>query len=255
MFKFRALRMSEFFPRKPDILSSRMTVRRHIPWHYRLLIIVGLGGFLLLLSWGIYEAVGRTDATQHEIVQNEELDQSYNAGTCLQTKRQQLCMQQASLVRQLQISTTTTNDLASQVISLADENSQLKEKLSFFQHLTSGNTKNDAGISIHHLSLQKGQAPNEYRYTLSLIQGGERPGDFSGNLRFLVNLQQNDQTKTVPLTNKQNGQDFSINFKFFHRLEKSFKVPPDTIVESLQVQVFEKNNTEAKLTQTVESTI
>jgi len=255
MFKFKALRMSEFFPRKPDILSSRVAIRPRIPWYFRLSIIVSLGVSLLLLSWGMYEAGSRSDTAQHEIIQNEEFDQPYNTGTCLQTKRQQLCIQQASLVRQLQISNTTNNNLASQVKFLTDENSQLKEKVSFFQYLTSGNTKTDAGISIHHLSLQKGQTPNEYRYTLSLIQGGERPGDFTGNLRFLVNLQQNDQTKTVPLTNKQNGQDFSINFKFFHRLERSFKVPPDTIVESLQVQVFEKNNTTAKLTQTVESTI
>ena len=84
------------------------------------------------------------------------------------------------------------------------------------------------------------------------MQGGQRPKDFNGSLKFFVNLRQNDQTKTVLLANKNTKQNFNVNFKFYHRIEESFKVPPGSVVESMKVQVFEQNDAQAKLTQTVE---
>ncbi|MDO9311774.1 MAG: hypothetical protein Q7T85_08765, partial [Nitrosomonas sp.] len=73
-----------------------------------------------------------------------------------------------------------------------------------------------------------------------------------GNLRFQVKLLQNNQSKIIPLTNKNATKDFPVNFKFFHRLEESFKVPPDTIVENLQVQIYKKDDSKVILTETVQ---
>ncbi len=154
------------------------------------------------------------------------------------------------LIHQLQISDTASENLATQIKLLTNENDHLKEKLVFFQHLMSGNTK--SGISIHQFSLKETDTPGKYRYALTLIQGGERPSDFKGNLRFQVKLLQNDQSKTIPLISKDSQQNFPVNFKFLHRLEENFNIPPDTIVESLQVQIHENNDSKAILTQTAQ---
>lgn len=175
-----------------------------------------------------------------------------DAGTCRQTKKQKLCTQMGDLIHQLQISDTANENLAQQIKLLTNENNQLKEKMIFFQHLMSGNSKN--GISIHQFSLKETTIPGNYRYALTLIQGGERPSDFKGTLRFQVKLLQNDQRKTIPLLNKHSKQDFPINFKFLHRLEESFQVPPDTVVESIQVQIHDINDKKTILTQAVQPT-
>lgn len=198
----------------------------------------------------MYEAGSQSGNTQNNNRVQEKLEHLYDPGTCRQTKKQKLCAQIGDLIQQLQISNTANKNLAKQVKLLANENDHLKEKLVFFQHLMSGNTKDN--ISIYQFSLKETQTPGKYRYTLTLIQGGERPSDFKGSLRFQVKLLQNDRSKTIPLINKNSTQDFPVNFKFFHRLEESFKAPTDIIVESLQVQLYESNNSKAILTQTVQ---
>ena len=157
------------------------------------------------------------------------------------------------LIHQLQISDTANKSLAKQIKSLTNENNHLKEKLILFQRLMSGNTK--SGISIHQFSMKETETPGKYRYALTLIQGGERPSDFKGNLRFQVKLLQNDQSKTIPLISKDGKEDFPVNFKFLHRLEEDFKVPPDTTIESLQVQIYENNDSKVILTQTAQPTL
>ncbi len=181
----------------------------------------------------------------------EKLAFVYDPGTCRQTKKQKLCTQMGDLIHQLQISNTANENLGMQIKSLTNENDHLKEKLVFFQHLMSGNTK--SGISIHQFSLKETETPGKYRYALTLIQGGERPSDFKGNLKFLVTLQQNGQSKTIPLINNDSDLNFPIIFKFLHRLDESFKVPSDTMVKSLQVQIYEHNdNKKVILTQTTQ---
>lgn len=243
--------MKKFFQRKPKILSPRVVVRPHRSLQHRLVAIVIACIVLLLLSWSMYEAGSRSANGQDDIVQ-EELSHLhlYDPGTCRQTKRQKLCSQIGDLMQQLQISTTANKNLAKQVEFFTNENNHLKEKLVFFQHLMPGTTK--SGISIYHFRLRETQTPGKYRYMLILAQGGERSNDFKGKLKFQVTLQQNDQRKTIPLTSKHSMQDFPVDFKFLHRLEESFKIPPDATVESMRVQLYENNDSKVILTQTVQ---
>ncbi len=180
----------------------------------------------------------------------EKTTYSFDPGSCRQTKKQKLCTQIGDLIQQLQISNTANQDLAEEVKSLANENDHLKEKLAFFQNLVANNTK--SGISIYQFSLKETQIPGKYRYALTLIQGGERPNDFKGNLRFKVKLLQKDQSKVIPLINKNSKQDFPIGFKFFHRLEEHFQVSPDTIVENIQVQIYKNGDKKPIVTEIVQ---
>lgn len=244
--------MNKFFQKKPRILSPRVVVRPYLSWQYRFVAAVIFCSLLLLFAWGMYEAGSRSAHVRSDISQ-EKLDYLFDPGTCIQTKKQKLCSQIGDLMQQLQIDNTANDNLSKQVKLLANENDHLKEKLVFFQQLMSGTTRN--GVSIYQFNLKETQIPGKYRYTLTLVQGGERPSDFNGNLRFQVKLLQNEQSKTIPLTNKNSTHSFPVKFKFFHRLEESFNVPPDTIVESLQVQIYENDDRKALLTQTVQPTL
>lgn len=244
--------MYKFLQRKPKILSPRVVVQPYLSWQSRLASIIIGCSLLLLLSWGMYE-MGRLSANLHENVIEEKLAYLFDPGTCRQTKKQKLCTQIGDLIQQLQISNAANQDLAEEMKFLANENDQLKEKLEFFRYLIDSNTK--SGISIYQFSLKETQMPGEYRYALTLIQGGERPNDFKGNLRFTVKLTQNNRSKVIPLTKKNMQQDFPITFKFFHRLEDSFKAPPNSTVEYIQVEIYRKGNKKAILSETAQPTL
>ncbi len=236
---------------KSGIFTSRVVIRPYIPWYFSLLVAVIIIALLFALAWGMYEA-GSRSAKYHNETQNMELDPLFDSGTCIQKNREDLCTQISRLVRQQKTNSAIHQDLSKQVKFLGDENNHLKEELAFFQHLMSGNAKINKGISIYRFKLIKGQPTGIYRYTLSLVQGGRRPKDFQGTLKFSVKLKQNNQIKMVSLASKSTSKDFSVEFKFYHRMEESFQVPANATVESLQVQVFEKDVANAKLIQTIE---
>jgi hypothetical protein len=239
----------KLFQKKPQILSPRVVVRPHRSWQFRLLAAMAICSLLMLLSWGMYEA-GRQSANTHNDAIEEKSTYLFDPGSCRQTKKQQLCTQIGDLIQQLQISTTANQNLAEEVKSLASENDQLKEKLVFFQHLVASNTK--SGISIYQFNLKETETAGKYRYALTLIQGGERPSDFKGSLRFKVKLTQNGHSKLVPLTSNNSKQDFPVNFKFFHRLEEHFQVAPDTTIESIQVQIYKNGDKKPLVIETVQ---
>lgn len=241
--------MIKLFQKKPQILSPRVVIRPHRSWQFHLSTAVTICSLLALLSWVMYEA-GKQAENDHHDTAEEKSTYLFDPGSCQQTKKQQLCIQIGDLAQQLQISTTASQNLAEEVKSLASENDQLKEKLAFFQHLVASNTK--SGISIYQFSLKETETPGKYRYALTLIQGGERPSDFKGNLRFKVKMTQNGQSKAVPLTGKNAKQDFPVHFKFFHRLEENFEVAPDTIIENIQVQIYKNGDKKPLVTETVQ---
>lgn len=245
------------FHNKASILSPRLVVRPRLSWQYRTVIVLIAGALLIALCWGMYELGWRTALEQQDgyapgenlaKATENQINYIFDPGTCRQTKKQKLCGEIGDLMQQLQINGTANRNLAEQIKSLASENDQLKEKLAFLQHLVSSNSQ--SGISIYQFSLKQTQTPGLYRYALILLQGGEKNGDFKGNLRFQVKLLHNKLSKTIPLTSKNSRRDFPVSFKSFHRFEESFQVPPNTTVEDIQVQVFKHGESKALLTET-----
>ncbi len=229
-----------------------MIVRPYISWPSRLMAAMVACLFLLLLSWGMYETGKRATAGKTESRAQIKQEKWYDAGDCPKKDGEALCTQLTELTRQFQILQTTNDDLVKQTMQLSKENNLLKGELDFFEHVMTGNTKLDSGVTIHHFNLKKDSGPDIYRYSLSLVQGGPRTQEFNGYLKFMINLRQNDQRKKVMLTNNNAQQNFPVHFKFYHRIEENFKAPPDMAVESIEVQVFEKNDRRARLTKTVE---
>jgi hypothetical protein len=56
---------------------------------------------------------------------------------------------------------------------------------------------------------------------------------------------------TLPKEGEANAKEYQLRFRFFQRVEGTFKVAPDAIVKSLQVRVFENGSKTPKLAQTV----
>ncbi len=238
-----------------NITSPRVVVRPYIPWSLRLLATFIFIALLLALSWGMYSLgikSSNTNTSNNGKFINDELITLYDPNTCLQNYTQERCAVLSKFAHKLQMNNTVHDDLTKQIRLLGEENHRLKEELVYFQHLMTNKTDTASGISINRFSLMQGQSARQYRYTLLLTQGGQRPKDFEGNLKFLITLRQNSEKKIVALANSDSSKSFPVNFKHYKRIDKSFQVPENAVVENIQVQVFEKNESEAKLTQTAE---
>ncbi len=55
----------------------------------------------------------------------------------------------------------------------------------------------------------------------------------------------------MPLASENPSKMLDVRFKFYQRVERSFRMPPNAVVESMQVKVFENGIAQAKLMQTV----
>ena len=154
--------------------------------------------------------------------------------------------------RQLQMERATYGDLVKQMKALAEENAGLKEDLAFFQTLMPSGGK-EGGVAVNRFLVQNDALPGEYRYRLLLTQSGQRSKDFQGRLEFVINLQQDNKkvVMTLPPDDDKDGKGYKLNFRFYQRVENTFRVAPDAVVKSMQVRVFEAGSTEPKLTQTV----
>jgi len=244
--------MKRIFPKNTPLFSSRVIVRSYPSWKYRIVVILISCLVLISLAWGMFEAGKQSRNSLADDFTEEKFDHnlSYDPAVCRQTKRQQLCTEMGELIHQVQIHNTANENLLKQIKTLTYENDQLKEKMIFFQHLMSGNSKN--GISIYQFQLKETETPGKYRYALTLTQGGKRPSDFKGKVRLHVTLTQNAETKTVPIVTRDSTVDFPIDFKFLYRLEDSFKIPEGISVKNIQVQIYENNDSKALLTQTAQ---
>ena len=237
--------------RRFGIFAPRVAVRAHVPWYWRWFGYIVLGGAVIGVGWTTYEygmefAGFRQGEAQRVIAQMSEEIQSRDS------RIGELRTQVAAAERQLQIDRATYGDLGRQVKLLSEENAALKEDLALFQSLMASGQK-EMGLSINRFRVQPDSLPGEYRYRFLLVQSGQRVREFQGTLQFVVNLEQGDRrfVVTLPLEEQRSAKEYQVSFKFFQRVEGTFKVAPGTVVKSLQVRVFEIGSITPKLSQSV----
>ena len=231
--------------RKFGIFAPQVSVRPHVPWYLRWLVIIVLAVLVLLLCWVMFNA-GRQYTSFDKNGISHEIDQLSDFNSRLKGENEKLRTQVTGFQRQLQMDSTTRNNITERIKALEDKNTQLKEELVFFENLVSGKGKATENVFIYHFKLKQGQTPGEYRYNLVLLQGGEEINDFQGKLAFTAHLWQDGKKVKMPLTGKDSPETFNLKFKFYHRVERTFEVPPDTVVKGLEVQVYKNGTKKAK---------
>jgi hypothetical protein len=232
------------------ISAPRMAVRAAIPWYWRWLGVIALALVILMLSRVAYD-FGKKFAGFDQSEADREAQRLGESNARLQQELAQARGQLAQGERQLQMERATYADLVKQMKALTEENATLKEDLAFFQTLMPSAGK-EGEVAINRFLVQNDALPGEYRYRLLLTQTGQRSKYFQGSLQFVVNLQQDNKkvVMTLPAEDDKDSRGFKLNFRFFQRIEGTFRIAPDAVVKSMQVRVFEGGSREPKLTQT-----
>ena len=232
------------------ISAPRMSVRAAVPWYLRWLILIALTLVILFLSRAAYD-FGKKFAGFDQSEADQEVQRLSETSAKMQQELAKMRGELAQSERQLQMERATYADLVKQMKTLTEENAGLKEDLAFFQTLMPSGGK-EGGVAVNRFMVQNDALPGEYRYRLLLTQTGQRSKDFQGSLQFVVNLQQD--TRKIVMTLPAEGEAdkaIKLNFRFYQRVEGTFRVTSGAVVKSVQVRVFENGSTEPKLTQAV----
>lgn len=226
-----------------------MAVRPDVPWYWRSLRIVAGAVLLLIVAWAVVHSMGGFGGA-HE---TDTLQEVARLRVSVEGHEQALSEMRSRITqtdRQLQIERAATADLARQVKSLSFDNAALREDLAFFQSLSAAGDK-EGTISVNRFRLQPGAIPGEYRYQMLLVQNGKRASEFHGKLQFVLDVQQDGRklTLVLPPDTEREAKDYQLSFKFFQRVEGSFKLTPGSVLRGMQVRVFENGVRTPKLTQ------
>ena len=236
--------------RRFGISAPKMTVRTHLAWYWRWTGMVLLASISIALAAWIYDAGMRfagfdRSESEQEVKMLRESVARLDAET---TKLQAISNASES---RLKIEQSVQSQLAAQVKVLDEENQRLKEDLAFFENLGPSTNK----LSINRFSVRKEILPGEYRYRLLvLLGGGGRDRQFQGSLQLVVNVQAQGRNGmiVIPEPSQPENPSFRLNFKYFQRVEGTFKVPDQSKVRSVQVRVTEQGSGQAAATQSVE---
>jgi hypothetical protein len=238
--------------RRFSISAPRLSVRPHVPWYVRWAITLPFFFLAGLLVWWSYDA-GMELAGFHRGEAEQEIAVLRDRVATLESEN----ANQASLLavgeRQAQMQQASADEVQEQIKALNEENMRLKEDLTFFQNLplTSGR---DAELSIHSLKLEAGSLPGEYHCRMLLVQGVQRRGGvFDGNLQILVNGVQGGQKVVLQFPQKvaTEVEEHHLNFRYYQRVERVFRIPVELHIDSVEIRVFEKGMQEPKAKQTV----
>jgi hypothetical protein len=228
-----------------------MSVRPDVAWYWRILSVLAAAVSLVAAVWFIGGALGVFDGLRRgapaAVLPRAE-------GEPQTRELAELHARVAQGERQLQMERAATAELGKQVKALSFENAALKEDLAFFQSLMSNAAAREAGISVNRFRLVPDAVAGEFRYQMLLVQSGQRVKEFQGRIQFVLDVQQDGRKLVVvmPPEAERETRDYQLNFKFFQRIEGTFKLNPGSVLKGLQVRVFENGGRAPKLTQSLD---
>jgi hypothetical protein len=212
--------------KKFGISAPKMTVRIKLPWYWRgVETAIAVVLLISLVIWAFH--LGREFTGL----------MASNVALIGDTTEEAFPDDPKAIFRELQMQRATREHLARQVKLLDAENSKLKEDLAFFQNFMPAGSKD--GVSINQLKVQRDGVSGDYRYRLFLMQTGNRQREFKGTLELIVNIDDDGVAKAMVLPAAEGGEANRVNFKFYQRIEGTFRVAPDQAVTGLEVRLFE----------------
>jgi hypothetical protein len=224
--------------RRLTISAPRMMVRSAFPWPIRWALAAVVIGFCSAIGLWAFEfgreIAGIEGGTQAELVRLRERVTVLDA-ELVQTRVQRDAAQSVANTANTLITTekVSSEKILSQLKSLEDENRRLKDDLGFFEKLTP--SLGAEGVTIR--ALQGDTQPDgKIHWQVLLIQAKKNPVEFSGRLEVAFVGVLNGK----PWTGSGSGPDgVPVKLGQYGRIEGFYDVPPQVLIKSLTVKLFE----------------
>ena len=235
------------------IAAPRVAVHSPIPWYLRWLGVALLLGLSAAAAAWIYDA-GRRYAGFDESEVQGELSTTKRQLSAAQAELEQLRAAANASDRRLAIERTAQEKLAQQIRALEQENSKVKEDLATFESMLSSESRSGTVLTIYRFNVEPDVLPGEYRYHLLLVTPrSRREREFNGRMELVVNLVDGGRNAMMsfPEPGDASASEFRLAFKYFRRVEGTFRVNPKARVENVQVRIFETGSNQPRAIQTV----
>ncbi len=220
------------------IRSARVAIKSHVPWYIKFAgygLMMGVAG---AVAWWLVDNSYRITGFNREEAKaqiakltedNEKLAKNFEATRMALNERE----------GQLKIEKAAQAEFARNVTQLQDENASLKEDLGFLRNIMSAGSVPE-GLSIANLKVEPDALPNEYRYRLLILQGGQRKQDFKGKVQLIVRVQIGAQQSTLsfPPDNELKAPGNEVDFRYYQKLDGRFKIPEGAQLKSVQARLL-----------------
>jgi len=214
------------------IAAPRVAIHSQVPWYWRWVGVAVLLGVAAASAAWFYDAGRRFAGFDRSEVQQEL----------------------ARVTGELEAERTAQQKLAQQIRTLEKENARVREELATFESMISSEARNAPTLSIYRFKVEPELLPGEYRYRLLLVTPStRRERDFNGRMELVVSLKEGDDSAMMsfPEPADADAGAFRLAFKYFRRVEGTFRVNPKAKVESVQVRVYETGSTQPRATHSV----
>ena len=234
------------------IAAPRVAVRSHVPWYWRWLGVALLLALSAAAATWIYDA-GRRFAGFDQSEVADELATAKRDLAAAQEELEHLRAAANAAERRLSIERTAQQKLAQQIRTLEQDNARVKEELATFESMLSSESSGSV-LTVYRFKVEPDVLPGEYRYHLLLVTPRtRREREFHGRLELIVNLTGGGQNAMMvfPEPGDASASEFRLAFKYFRRVEGTFRVNPKARVESVQARVYETGSNQPRATHTV----
>jgi len=235
------------------ITAPRVAVRTQVPWYVRWLGIAIVLAFAAAVAFWMYDAGRRFAGFDRDDIEQKLSE----AKTELESAHSELARLRAianAAGSQLAIERTAEERLADQIRTLEQQDGQLREELAIFERMLSSDPRSAPALAIYRFTVAPDVLPGEFRYRMLLLTSGmRRDREFQGRLELIVSMTEDGKSAIMKFPERADASAsaFRLTFKYFRRVEGTFRVGPKAKVESVQVRVFEGESDQARATQTV----
>jgi hypothetical protein len=234
------------------IAAPRVAVHSHISWYWRWIGIAALLGVFAAAAAWIYDA-GRRFAGFDTSQVEQKLSVSQEELAAARSELERLRAVANAADNRLSIERTAQQKLAQQIRALEQENARVREELATIEGMLSSDARSAAGLTIYRFKVEPDVLPGEYRYHLLLLTPTtRRDREFHGRLELVVSLTEGGQSAMMsfPEPADAGASEFKLAFKYFRRVQGTFRVNPKARVESVQVRVYENGASQPRATNT-----
>jgi hypothetical protein len=235
------------------ISAPRMAVRTRLSWRWRLPALLAMLGLIAGMWWWGFD-FGQFLGGFNRSAVAEKQAQLEGDATVLKEENVRLRAKLAALESDLNVTRGTQTTLSRQALELQNENTQMKEELAFLRELFSNSGK-PGTLTIQRLRAEKDR-DDIYRFSMLVVRGGNPSDEFSGQLTLLANVAANGHNSTLTLPDDQpdTATALKLKFKYYQRVEGTFRVPPGGQLKSLLARVVEPGQALPKATRSLNLT-
>jgi hypothetical protein len=251
MALLRSDRIISGLRRRFGVAAPKLSVRTHWSWKVKGTLIGITAAIFAGLFYGGFDA-GRIFAGFNLGKYEEEKKRNEAELLALRAESDKLRKDVIELTNNAQMAVGAKDVMSKQIVTLQQENTQLKEQAAFFEKLMGSKAGSKNGLSVQRLQAER-ESLNTYSFRALVVQGGTDT-TFKGRMTVAATIVSDNKRSTINLPDEQpeTAQTLALDFKAFQRISGVFKVPPNAELKSLQVKIIQAGSKEPKATQALQ---